>query len=155
VGLRPRGPRTFSEEQKEHQRIFQRTVMYGKMAIADAALKAGYQQQAKPGQSAFNVAVADFFNAPAIDSVDLSQYTGSVGDSIRVRAHDDFAVQEVRVRITNADGTLVEEGAARTDEIGYEWTYVATQTNESLDGDRIEIFVSDIPGNVTHEERKL
>jgi hypothetical protein len=72
-----------------------------------------------------------------------------------VRAYDDFAVKEVRIRITNADGILVEEGAAQTDAIGYEWTYVATQTNESLDGDRIEIFVSDTPGNVTREEHEL
>jgi hypothetical protein len=69
--------------------------------------------------------------------------------------YDDFAVREVRVRITNADGSPVEEGAAQADAIGYDWTYIATQINESLEGDRIEIFVSDTPGNVTHEERGL
>jgi hypothetical protein len=155
VGMRPHVRHEFTEEQKERQRLFQRAILYGKTAIADAGVKAGYQQKAKPGRSAFNVAVADFFNAPAIDRVDLSNYEGRVGDTIRVRAYDDFAVKEVRVRITNADVTLVEEGAAQTDAIGYEWTYVATQANENLEGDRIEIFVSDTPGNVTHEEREL
>jgi hypothetical protein len=153
--MRPQGRHEYTEEQKEHQRLFQRAVLYGKAAIADAGVKAGYQQKAKPGQSAFNVAVADFFNAPVIDRVDLSNYTGRVGDTIQIRAYDDFAVKEVRVRITNADGTPVEEGVAQTDAIGYEWTYVATQTNESLAGDRIEIFVSDTPGNVTRAEREL
>jgi hypothetical protein len=66
VGMRPQGKRTFTEEQKEHPRLFQRAILYGKMAIADAGTKAGYQQKLKPGQSAFNVAVADFSNAPAI-----------------------------------------------------------------------------------------
>ncbi|MDR1224661.1 MAG: hypothetical protein LBL07_17560 [Tannerella sp.] len=155
VGMRPQGQREFSGEQKEHQRTFQRAVLYGKMAIADAEMKADYQQKVKPGQSAFNVAVADFFNAPVIDHIDLSNYTGKVGDTIQVRVYDDFAVREVRVRITNADGSTVEDGAAQTDAIGYEWTYVATQTNESLEGGRIEIFVSDTPGNVTHGEREL
>ncbi|MDR2765806.1 MAG: hypothetical protein LBB90_12370 [Tannerella sp.] len=156
VRMRPQqGHHTFSEEQKEHQRRFQRAILYGKTAIADAETKAGYQQAAKPGQSAFNVAVADFFNAPVIERIDLSNYTGKAGDTIQVYVYDDFAVKEVRIRISNADGSLVEEGAARTDAIGYEWTYVATQTNESLEGDRIEVFVSDTPGNVTHEEREL
>ncbi|MDR1098201.1 MAG: hypothetical protein LBL57_08720 [Tannerella sp.] len=122
---------------------------------SDAEMKAEYQQKAKPGLSAFNVAVADFLNAPVIDLVDLSNYAGRIGDTVRVRVYDDFAVREVRVRITNADGSPVEEGAAQADAIGYEWTYVATQINESLEGDRIEIFVSDTPGNVTHEDRGL
>jgi hypothetical protein len=155
VGMRPQGQREFNEEQKEYQRRFQRGILYGKAAIADVEMKAEYQQKAKPGRSAFNVAVADFLNAPVIDRVDLSNYAGRAGDTIQVRVYDDFAVREVRVRITNADGSTVEEGAAQTDAIGYEWTYVATQLNESLEGDRIEIFVSDTPGNVTHGERGL
>ncbi|MDR1223749.1 MAG: hypothetical protein LBL07_12870 [Tannerella sp.] len=32
-------------------------------------------------------------------------------------------------------GSPVEEGAAQADAIGYEWTYVATQINESLSPD--------------------
>ncbi|MDR1336473.1 MAG: hypothetical protein LBK22_06560 [Tannerella sp.] len=155
VGMRPQGQREFNEEQKEYQRRFQRGILYGKAAIADVERKAEYQQKAKPGRSAFNVAVADFLNAPVIDSVDLSNYAGRAGDTIRVRVYDDFAVREVRIRITNTDGSTVEDGAAQMDAIGYEWTYVATQLNESLEGDRIEIFVSDTPGNVTHEARVL
>jgi hypothetical protein len=72
-----------------------------------------------------------------------------------VRVYDDFAVREVRVRITNADGSPVEEGAVQTDATGYEWIYVATRVNESPEGDRIEIFVSDTPGNMTHGECAL
>jgi hypothetical protein len=147
VGMRPQGQREFNEEQKEYQRRFQRGILYGKAAIADVERKADYQQKAKPGRSAFNVAV--------IDRVDLSNYAGRAGDTIQVRVYDDFAVREVRIRITNTDGSTVEEGAAQMDAIGYEWTYVATQLNESLEGDRIEIFVSDTPCNVMHEERGL
>lgn len=41
-------------------------------------------------QAGFLDAVADFFNAPAVDEVDLSGYTSVAGDAIVVRAHDDF-----------------------------------------------------------------
>lgn len=56
-----------------------------------------------------NVAVADFFNAPNIQEIDVSAYTGQIGSVIRVRATDDFNVNDVFVHITNADGSLVEE----------------------------------------------
>ncbi len=101
------------------------------------------------------MAVADFFNAPDIENVDVSGYTGQPGDTINIRVHDDFLVKSVTVNITNSDGSLVEEGNAQPDASGYVWTYTATQTNESLDGDKITISASDIPRNMTHEEREL
>jgi hypothetical protein len=144
-----------TELQKQHQRRFQQAILYGKASIADADMKEAYRLSAEPGQSAFNVAVADFFNAPDIEHIDLSRYTGNVGDKISVRASDDFAVGEVVVRITNADGSLVEEGAAKPDATGYEWTYTATQPNQNLEGDRIEVLAFDTPGNVAREEHVL
>ena len=86
-----------------------------------------------------------------IQRIDLSDYTGKPGDTIRIQVSDDFLVKEVKVTINNADGTLVEKGNAISDPVGYFWTYTATATNDSLDGDRIEITVSDLPGNVTQD----
>ena len=80
--------------------------------MADAAAKAEYAAKAGESRSAFNVAVADFFGAPSIDEIDLTGYAGQVGDSIRVRATDDFKVVEVQVSIVNSDGSLVEQGSA-------------------------------------------
>ena len=42
----------------------------------------------------------------------VSGYKGSVGDLIRVRVTDDFKVVQVKVTITNADGSPVEQGDA-------------------------------------------
>jgi hypothetical protein len=64
-------------------------------------------------------------------------------------------VQEVKVVITNSDGTLVEEGFAKPGAVGYEWLYTATQTNENLSGDRIEVFASDTPGNISEKVEEL
>ena len=113
------------------------------------------EKAAKKGRTPFNVAVADFLKAPSIENVNISGYTGNAGDTIRISVMDDFAVKAVTVRITNSDGTLVEEGDAVSDAAGYEWTFTATQINDSLAGDKIEIFVSDIPGNITGDELSL
>jgi hypothetical protein len=101
------------------------------------------------------VAVADFFHAPDIDAIDLSGYHDKPGDVIRIEVTDDFAVKEVKVVITNPDGSLVEEGFATPGAVGYEWMYKATAANESLTGDRIEIYASDTPGNISVKTEEL
>jgi hypothetical protein len=147
----PQKRKSDSEAQKEHQRKFQRAVLYAKSATADAVTGEAYKKAAKRGQTGYNVAVADFFQAPDIWNIDVSGYAGQPGDLIRIQVSDNFMVKEVRVTISNADGSLVEEGAAVSDAVGYVWTYAATAVNDSLEGDRIEITASDLPGNVSQE----
>ena len=53
-----------TEAQVNVQRKFQRGIVYGSSAIADPATKALYAAKATGGRSAFNVAIADYFNAP-------------------------------------------------------------------------------------------
>jgi hypothetical protein len=152
----PQAPTSASEKQKEQRQRFQQATIYGKSAVDDPAVKELYETAAKKkkGVSAYNVAVADFFNAPDINTVDVSDYAGAAGDTIRMIVSDDFAVKSVHVRIVNADGSLVEEGTA-VNTAGSIWIYTATQNNESLDGDKIVITASDQPGNTTSEERSL
>ncbi|MDR2149208.1 MAG: hypothetical protein LBE91_22435 [Tannerella sp.] len=152
VGKVPRKSDKVTEKQLEQRKKFQSAILYGKTPENREL----YEEKAsKKGKTSFHVAVADFLNAPNIENIDISGYTGMPGDTIRIRVTDDFAVREVTVLITNADGTKVEKAQAVPDSIGYEWTFTAAQENVSLDGDKIEISVSDTPGNLTAEERTL
>jgi len=47
-----------------------------------------------------------------VDEVDLSGYTGAVGDPIVIRAHDDFKVTEAHVSVNDANGQTIESGHA-------------------------------------------
>jgi hypothetical protein len=145
----PNQSKTLSEEQIKVRKRFQRATIYAKGAIADPELKELYEAEAKKqkGMTAYNVAVADFYHGPDIEVVDLSSYSGTIGDEIRVIAHDNFAVKSVHVKITNADGSLVKEGYA-VNSAGNIWIYTASANNESLDGDKIVVTASDIPGNI-------
>jgi hypothetical protein len=148
-------PDTVSEKQIEHRNRFQQAAIYAKGAISDGQTGSAYAAKAKKKKlTAYNVAVADFFNAPDIETVDLSVYTGNIGDEIRIVVSDDFAVKSVHVCISNADGSEVEEGYA-VQSLGNLWVYVASQTNESLDGDKILITASDMPGNIVEQEKSL
>lgn len=140
-----------SEAQQRVNSKFQEAVLYGKSIIADPETKALYGEKAIPGQSAYNIAVADFFHAPDIETIDISSYTGTVGDIIKIKATDNFKVTEVSVTIYNADGTEVEHGRAVQSEGKNEWVFTAKVANASIDGDRIEVRAMDLPGNETEK----
>lgn len=144
-----------TDKQETIRTRFQQAIIYGKTAIADATTKEAYASQAKEGQSAFNVAVADFFNAPSISHVDVSKYHGKPKDTIHVRVTDDFMVKGVHVKIENSDGSLVEEGDAVIDSNGLDYLYTATTDNKELAGDKITITATDTPDNVSVSETTL
>jgi hypothetical protein len=143
-----------TERQKKQQERFQEATLYGQTALSDPTMKAEYKAAAQTGQTAFNVAVADYFNAPDIKDVDVSAYTGKAGDLITIKATDDFRVASVNVAIYNEDGSEVEHGLA-VQKNKVEWVYTATTDNPSLNGDKIVITASDLPGNVTEKEETL
>jgi hypothetical protein len=129
--------------------------VYAGVAATDPTLEAAYAAKAKKGQSARNVAVADFLHAPNIDVIDLSGYHGQQGDVIRIEATDDFMVKEVRVVISDHEGNVVEEGDAQPGTLNFEWIYTAIAENPNPAGDRIEVYASDIPGNISKAEETI
>lgn len=144
-----------SVAQKEHHKFFQQAVIYAKSALTNPDTKQAYKDAADQGESAYNVAVADFMNAPDIEKIDLSKYTGKVGDTITITVTDDFMVQEVSVAILNANGTEVEHGLAQSLVGGLQWLYTTVAPNSSLEGDKIIISASDLPGHITEKQETL
>jgi len=105
--------RQSTEAQLAAQERFRQAALYGKMVMADPDTKEIYTEVAKAkGQPVFSLTVADFFNAPSVDEVDMAGYTGRVGDLIVVKAHDDFQVAGVMVSLADMEGTPIEEGSA-------------------------------------------
>lgn len=145
-----------SAKQAAHKKKFQEAVLYAKSIMGDAALKKQYEEEAKQsehGANAYNVALADFLQAPEIEEIDLSQYTGKKGEFITISVTDNFQVERVTVKIENADGTLVEEGEA-TDKTTH-WEYKTTANNTDLSGDKITIRAYDAPDNMSEKQQSL
>ncbi len=136
-----------SDAQKAQQRKFVAGVTYAKKAVQDPTLKEAYQMKAKEGQGAYHVAVNDYLNAPDIESVDLTAYTGKRGEALLITAVDDYSVASVEVLIHQADGTLFEQGAAVPQENGSQWAYTTQKADTSIKGKSITVRVKDLPGN--------
>lgn len=141
--------REWTEAQEAHRDRFRQAALYGKMVMADEAAKALYEKAAK-GKPAFSLMVADFFNLPCVDEVDLSGYAGQAGDVIVIRAHDDFDVTGVALALTDGAGNAIESGAAtETPPDSGRWTYAATTAVPTGTTVRIEVSASDRPGHKT------
>lgn len=66
--------------QQAQRERFELATVHGHTALADPETGALYWGRAKAkGQPVFSVAVADFFNPPVVDEIDLSGYTGMAG----------------------------------------------------------------------------
>jgi len=137
-----------TEAQLEHQDRFRQAVLYGRLVMADPEMKAIYEQAAKAkGKPIFSLTVADFFNAPVVDEVDLSNYGGSVGDPIVIRAHDDIKVSQLSVVVSDSEGGQIESGdAEETPPASGRWVYTATESVAQGNTVRIAVTVRDQPG---------
>jgi len=134
--------------QLAHRERFREAALYGRMVMADPETKAVYVEAAKArGKPVFSLTVADFFNAPSVDEVDLSLYSGAVGDAIVIRARDDFDVTGVSVGLTDADGNPIESGAGvETPAASGRWVYTATTAVTTGTTVRIAVTATDRPG---------
>jgi hypothetical protein len=155
VSKRPKRSGIISPGQKVINDKFQLAAVYALGVLADAPTKAAYDLVLGPNQSAYNLAIADYFIAPTVNDVDANAYTGAVGSKIKVNATDDFMVKTVKVSITHPDGTLVEEGLAVQEGNGPHWIYTATAANASIGGNKVKATATDLPANVTVKEITL
>jgi hypothetical protein len=167
IVFRTRGGRTFvavaptpvkrepTEAQKQQRRKFAEANSYAKRALEDPTLKAAYRAQAKEHQSAFNAAMGDFLNAPAIDHIDSSEYDGKRGSQLRLSVSDDTQVASVRVAIYDPQGALLEEGDAQLAENNIDWVYTAQKAVAEVKGSKVAVQASDLPGNRSRREEVL
>ncbi len=128
---------------------FRDAVIYGRSILADPVLNLAYKAKARPGQTAFNVAVADFFKPPVVGDISTDNYTSLAGSYVTVPVTDNFRVKSVTVSIKKPDETLVEEGAAVLQPDGIHWQYDVTVLGGSTAGNIVTVKAGDTPGHFT------
>ncbi|MFZ5518651.1 MAG: hypothetical protein ACOY90_18625 [Candidatus Zhuqueibacterota bacterium] len=148
--------REATEAQQATRERFRQAALYGKMVMADPEAKALYDDAATAkGKPVFSLTIADFFNAPSVDEVDISGYGGNAGDVIRIRAHDDFDVTEVSVAIMTSAGQAVENGMAEEKPVNSGlWIYTATQAVAPGSTVRVLVTAKDRPGGTGAAEKE-
>ncbi len=143
-------------KQKAQHEKFARAAAYAKNALLDPSLKEAYTLEAKKRQdvSAYNMAMTDYLLPPQITNVDHSAYTGDAsGEKIIIEAGDAFKITTMKVKITAANNSTLEEGNATL--VNGKWQYTTTTANATLTGTKITLIATDRPGNTTSKEITL
>jgi len=80
-------------------------------------------------------------------AIDAHEWTGAIGQTIRVEAQDDMKVMRVTV-VIHSNGSILEQGEAVPSEIdGSLWTYVTTTRVTPARGLLLDANAYDLPGN--------
>ena len=139
-----------SEDQLAQMDKFRLAALYGKAVLADPVAQAVYADAAaRKGIPVFALTVGDFLNAPAVDEIDLADYTGKIGDVIGIRASDDVEIKGVTVAIREQGGDILEQGVAVWTPASATWKYTATTDLAQGQAVSIEVSATDRPGHKT------
>ena len=129
--------RQFSEGQLDHQSRMKAAAAYAKAASIENPIYA--KKAAGTSKNAYNLALRDWFKAPAIHRIEWRN------GQVRVGARDDFMVARVTVTILDEEGQHLEQGQAEL-VLGVWWDYNAAHTG------RVLVEAWDLAGNVTRQE---
>jgi hypothetical protein len=95
--------------------------------------------------------MGDILRAPKISTIDLSQYHGEAGDTIRIVAEDSVGVSRLSLSITDVTSTqLVESAEMPTNgkvSGTVEWLYTSTQAVTEGHEVQVHITAYDLAGN--------
>ena len=143
VAVKPASGREFNAEQQAHHEAFRNAIAYAKSAKDEAVYMVKAQGTT---MNPFNAAVADWFRQPQVLEIDTRAWTGGNGEVIRIKAQDDTHVSNVRIAITNGNGTTFEQGqAVQADGLWGEYT---TTTEVDVNANPAVIATAeDLPGN--------
>jgi len=72
---------------------------------------------------------ADFLEAPGIEAIDLSQFSGSLNSRILIHLGETQKATEIRVQIMSWDGSVAVEGLAEQGLFSTEWVYTLPRDN--------------------------
>lgn len=138
--------RVFSSSQQAHLTDFQQASAYAKIARHQSL----YIEMAKgTPKNPYNIAIEDWFGKPQVLDIDITGWTGGIGQEIRVRAQDNVKVIRVHVIIrANNSTTPLEEGGAVQSEIdGLLWIYTTKTVIAQAPGTHLDANAYDLPGN--------
>ena len=113
VTVKPDANRPLSEAEVAHRQDFAQAAAWAKAALQDKELRPFYEALGKqrdiPARAA---AISDFLKRPALEALDLSEYTGQAGDRIYFMANDNVGVTDATITISDGDQTVLESGQA-------------------------------------------
>ena len=98
--------------------------------------------------TAYYIALADWFSSPRVLEINVDDWTGETGQTIRVKARDHVKVERVSLVIRDAEENVLESGEAVQSKAGSPWWNYTTQSVVKMTPFPIvEAIAQDLAGN--------
>jgi hypothetical protein len=144
-----------TEAQAEQLQKFKEASARYTRLMEDAGVQGAYQKLAAergPKSRLRAMVIGDILKAPKISTLDLSNYQGAVGDTIRIIAEDNVGVSRLTLSIRD----VTENRPVESSEMALngkvkgtvEWVYAATQSIPSGHEAQVHVTAYDLAGNV-------
>ncbi len=135
----------YAKTQKTQQATLREAATYANFAQTQEV----YVDKAKGTEtSAYSLAITDWFEAPEVLEIDVDDWTGESGQTIRVKARDRVRVARVSVVSRDAEENVLEMGEAAQAVAGSDWWDYTTKSFVPMDPFPIvEAIAQDLPGN--------
>jgi hypothetical protein len=137
--------RKANEARKAHEAAIRESTTYANFAQTQDV----YITKAKRmGVTPYYIALADWFEAPKVLEINVDNWTGKIGQTIRVKARDNMKVARVSVVIRDAHENVLEMGEATQSEPGSAWwNYTTKKLIPMTPFPIVEATAYDLPGN--------
>jgi|LakMenEpi03Aug12_release.lakeMendotaPanAssembly.Ray.scaffolds.fasta_scaffold518253_1 hypothetical protein len=99
----------------------------------------------------FEVALADFLEAPLIEIIDISNYNGHNGSRIHISVLEELEAKSVFLKILCIDGQCIAKGFAVAGLFRTEWIFSVEGNDSNNSGDKIAVWATQL----TKEEFRL
>ena len=132
-------------ETKTHQAAIREATTYANFSHTEKA----YINKARgTGVTAYYTALADWFCVPKVLEINVDDWTGKIGQTIRVKARDNIRVARVSVVIRDTEQNVLEMGEAVQSEAGSAWwNYTTKSVVKMTPFPIVEATAQDLAGN--------
>jgi len=114
--------KVWSPAQVEGRNRFKLAVRWAKEQLRDEKKRRYYQKKAKRGQTATNVAIADYMKNLRVKKVDFVDTRGT-GEEIRLMLKNPAGAAKIRVYVVGSSGVIINSGYACNQDHGSCWSY--------------------------------
>lgn len=136
--------RLSADNQGSHREALREAITFAQMAVEEEV----YINKAREmGTTAYNIAILDWLGAPKVLEIDVDNWTGEIGQVIRVKAKENVMVAGVSVVIRDRNENVVEEGRAMPSGEGSWWSYTTQSRIKMTPFPIVEATAWDLPGN--------
>ncbi|MBI5950935.1 MAG: hypothetical protein HY865_04710 [Chloroflexi bacterium] len=143
-----------SEAQLEQMQKFKEASARYRRLMEDEDVQAAYEKLVKERglRRLRALVIGDILRAPKVSTVDMSNYHGEVGDTIRVIAEDSVGVSRLTLSISDVTSNQVVESAemAMNGQVSgtVEWVYTSTAAVQAGHEVKATVKAYDLAGNV-------